>query len=295
MGLVQTIRGIVGHPLNRGRRARALVGYLRWQLGSRLVGAPVAVPFTDTARLLIARGMAGATGNIYCGLHDFGDMAFALHLLRPGDLFADVGANIGSYTILAAAVAGARCAAAEPVPAIFRFLLDNVALNRVGQRVACHNVGVGRAPGVLRFTTTEDPTNHVLAAGEVSPGAVERPVRTLDELLGGEAPALIKIDTEGFETEVIAGAPATLREPALKAVVLELNGSGRRYGYDEDALHGAMLQLGFAPYSYDPFRRELHPLGGRHYAGNTLYVRDLPAVRERLRGAPAVSVFGRQV
>jgi hypothetical protein len=41
------------------------------------------------------------SGNIYAGLHEFGDMAFVLHFLRAGDLFADVGANIGSYTVLA--------------------------------------------------------------------------------------------------------------------------------------------------------------------------------------------------
>lgn len=46
--------------------------------------------------------MTGATGNWYCGLQEYEDMSFVLHALRPGDLFVDVGANIGSYSILAA-------------------------------------------------------------------------------------------------------------------------------------------------------------------------------------------------
>jgi hypothetical protein len=37
-----------------------------------------------------------ATGNLYVGLHEFEEMAFLLHFLRRGDLFADVGANVGS-------------------------------------------------------------------------------------------------------------------------------------------------------------------------------------------------------
>ena len=45
--------------------------------------------------------MHGVTGNVYCGLHDFAEMSFMLHLLRAGDLFADIGANVGSYTVLA--------------------------------------------------------------------------------------------------------------------------------------------------------------------------------------------------
>jgi hypothetical protein len=57
-------------------------------------------------------GMTGATGNLYVGLHEFEEMAFLLHFLRPGDLFADVGANVGSYTILAAVAVerGTHCA-----------------------------------------------------------------------------------------------------------------------------------------------------------------------------------------
>ena len=47
-----------------------------------------------------AAGMTGATGNVYCGLHEFEDMALVLHALRPRDLFVDVGANVGSYTVL---------------------------------------------------------------------------------------------------------------------------------------------------------------------------------------------------
>jgi hypothetical protein len=43
--------------------------------------------------------MTGATGNVYYGLHEFQDMAFVTHYLREGYLFADIGANIGSYSV----------------------------------------------------------------------------------------------------------------------------------------------------------------------------------------------------
>ena len=57
--------------------------------------------------------MYGATGNIYCGLHDFEEMSFLMHFLRAGDVFADVGVNVGAYSMLAASV-GARAIAFEP-------------------------------------------------------------------------------------------------------------------------------------------------------------------------------------
>lgn len=62
---------------------------------------PVAVPFVENTRLLVGTGMAGATGNVYAGLHEFQDMAFVLHALRPSSFFLDGGANVGVYTVVA--------------------------------------------------------------------------------------------------------------------------------------------------------------------------------------------------
>jgi hypothetical protein len=90
--------------------------------------------FANDTRLLVCRGMVGATGNLYVGLQEFEEMAFMLHQLRPDDVFVDVGANVGAYTLLAG-TAGARCVAFEPVPATFRALRDNVRLNGLQTRV----------------------------------------------------------------------------------------------------------------------------------------------------------------
>lgn len=98
---------IVRHPLSSKHPLRALIRYADWQMRSRLKGE-IVFEWVAGSRLIVRRGMTGATGNIYCGLHEYRDMAFLLHLLRADDLFVDIGANIGSYTILASAVCGAR-------------------------------------------------------------------------------------------------------------------------------------------------------------------------------------------
>src|SRR6476469_5615627 len=95
------------HPLTRDHRAAAFARVCRWQIESRLRDE-VIVPWIGSIRLAVRRGMTGATGNVYAGLHEFADMAFTLHFLRPNDLFLDVGANIGSYTLLASGVCKAR-------------------------------------------------------------------------------------------------------------------------------------------------------------------------------------------
>lgn len=290
--LFNNLSFILKHPLNRDAPLAALGRVLRWQLGSRLVPGAVAVPFADATRLLVRPGMAGATGNVYCGLHEFEDMAFLLHLLRPGDGFIDVGANVGSYSVLAAGVAGARVVAAEPVPETFAHLLDNLHLNRLSGQVSARNVAVGAAAGSLRFTTGLDTVNHVCGAGEAG---VEVPVETLDRLAGEVSPVLIKVDVEGYETEVVKGGREALAAPGLLAVLMEFNGSGARYGYDEAALSEELLGLGFSPCAYRPFERRIEPLAGQgDGAGNLLWIKNIGAARERVAGAPKVRVLGRE-
>lgn len=292
-GLVNTLAFVVRHPLNEAHRASALARFVRWQVGSRLVPGAVAVPFVDSTRLLVGPGMTGATQNIYCGLQEFEDMAFVLHALRPNDLFVDVGANVGSYTVLAAGAAGADCVAIEPGPAAFAHLVDNIRLNDLGAKVTVRNIGVAGSSGSLRFTSGLDTENHVAARDEAAAGSIDVLVDPLDAVLSGTTPVVMKIDVEGFETEVLNGAPETMQQDSLLAVVMELNGSGLRYGYDDQRIHERMLRWGFTAARYTPRNRAIIALDTRHRAaGNTLYVRGMDRVRERVRTAPPHKVLG---
>lgn len=107
MSLLTIIKFITHHPLNRGHKLRAIIRFVKWQIGSRLVNGSIVYDWVNGAKFLVKTGETGLTGNIYTGLHEFQDMGFLLHFLRPEDLFVDIGANVGSYTILACAAVGA--------------------------------------------------------------------------------------------------------------------------------------------------------------------------------------------
>ena len=295
MSLVSALRIIATHPLNRGDELRSLVRFAKWQIGSRLVPGAVVHDWIGGSRFLVRTGETGLTGNIYTGLHEFADMGYLLHVLRDSDLFVDVGANVGSYTILACAVVGARGYAFEPVPDTYDRLVENVRLNHVESRVTCLKVGVGSVEGVVSFTSGEDTTNHVVISGEKDPDAIDVRMCTLDSVLEGESPAVAKIDVEGFETPALEGAQKTLNKASLHSVIMELNGSGSRYGYDESRILEIMSDHGFKTYSYDPLDRSLIKLAGKSLAsGNTLFIRDLSVVAERFASAPKVRIFGKE-
>ena len=265
--------------------------WARWQVASRLAPGPILVPFVGNTRLVAHPGETGITGNIYYGLAEYEDMAFTLHLLRPGDQFIDVGANVGTYTVLASGVAGAFTDAFEPIPATAARLEYNVVVNGLGRLVTVHRVGVGSCPGVLRFSVTEDTVNHV--ASEDEP-AEEFPVETLDRMLLHNAPTLIKIDVEGFEPEVLAGASDLLKSKSLLALIVEINSSYRRYGFSLEDLIKPVSNAGFEPCSYDPNSRLLTGLSTPDKnSGNTIFVRDRRAAEERLTTAPRVVVYHR--
>jgi FkbM family methyltransferase len=258
---------------------------------------PIAVPYTAKTWLLMQRGMMGATGNYYCGLHEFQDMTFVLHLLRPEDLFVDIGANVGSYTILASGHVGARSITVEPLPATFDKLRRNIRYNDIDELVTLHNSGLGATEESLRFTTALDVVNHVATDSDSDAETVEVPVVRLDNLLSGLEPLCLKIDVEGFEHKVLDGGMSVLKNPNVRAVLMELNGSGDRYGFDEGELHQRMLDIGFLPFAYDPWNRSLRQLSGRNESSgnNTLYLRDLDYVQERLSTAGEIELPWRTI
>lgn len=296
MSLFATLRFIWRHPLASRQRAEALERYVRWQLASRVSPGPIAVDFVEGSRLLVRPGMTGATGNVYAGLHEFPDMAFVLHALRPNELLLDVGANVGSYTILASKVLGARCIAFEPIPAAFAALQDNVHLNDVAHCVDLRRVAVGEQSGVARMTTELDTGNRIAEPDRADENTIEVPVVALDDVEAAAQAALVKIDVEGHEASVLAGARRLLERPGLLGVIMETNRSALAYGRPETEAHSALLAAGFSPYGYAPFERRLTPLGrGYNLDANTLYLRDVERVEERVRRARSFRVLGQQV
>jgi FkbM family methyltransferase len=291
MSLLNTLEFITHHPMNKGHEAEAVLRYFRWQIGSRILEKPIVYEWLPGAKVILRHSETGMTQNLYCGLHDFSDMAFVLHTMTPQDLFIDIGANVGSYTILACAAKGARGYCFEPVPSTYRRLLDNLSINSLQPRVKALNLGLSDRDEEILFSRDRDTCNHALTANETGLASIRVPVHTLDSILAAESPSLMKIDVEGYETKVLEGAAETLAKPSLHSIIMELNGSGARYGFDENKILEKMRDYGFVTYDYDPFRRELRPLGGKNNAnGNTLFIRNADALKEKLASAPRMTV-----
>lgn len=132
-------------------------------------------------------------------------------LVRPGDMVAEVGANIGAHTVPLARLVGREGAvfAFEPQRIIFQILCANLVLNGL-RNVLAHPVGLGRETGVLRVPPVDygAPGDFGGIALVDGPGEPVQ-VMTLDQY-GLQRLRLLKIDAEGMEEQVLQGARGTI-------------------------------------------------------------------------------------
>lgn len=290
--LIQIIKYLNNHPLSGRHKLKAYCRFLFWQISQLLFPHEAVVTFAGNTKLVAKKGMTGATGNIYTGLHEFEEMAFLLHFLREADLFADIGANIGSYSILASGYVHATTLAFEPIPTTYEILKKNIAINHLNKKVTAFNIALGGKEAIQKFTSSLDTVNHALASEEENglPNIAVK-VTTFDSFVAEYGyPSLIKIDVEGYETEVLKGMSQTLRNNDLKSIIIELNGSGERYGFDENLIHEKLLSNNFLLYQYNPYKREL--INSNNFGSfNSIYIRDLNFVQERINAANKINVF----
>ena len=151
--------------------------------------------------------------------------------LAPGDVFWDVGANIGFYSLLGAAIVGrgGRVVAFEPEPTSRARLEDNLARNAFDQ-VLVKPVALGRERATLGLEIASRASAGVhRLVGASGPGLdggrVDVEVWPGDAVVaaGAPAPTAIKIDVEGFELDVLAGLTDTLAAPSCRAVLVEVH------------------------------------------------------------------------
>lgn len=240
--------------------------------------------------MLASKGMTGVTCCVYTGLHDFEEMSFCLHALREGDGFIDVGANVGTYTILAAKVAGAAAHSFEPDAKAVHVLQSNIRLNAIDDRVTIHPVAVSSRAGTVEFTVGLDTRNHV-AQGQATGTTHAVACTALDDITWPDAPLIAKLDVEGFEDDVLAGAKRLISNPNLKAIIMETG-----IADDCTTTSNTVSDAGFVEMTYDPKTRLLSPCPfHRTHSGNSILVRDTGFIADRLKSARPFTVLGQQI
>ncbi|MFB0924882.1 MAG: FkbM family methyltransferase [Vicingaceae bacterium] len=289
------LKYIANHPLTKNYKWSGFYRFINWQL--KASDSPKVIGWMGNLKLSITKSMHGATGCVYVGLPEFNDMSFLLHFLKKNDLFMDIGANVGVYSLLASGHNKCNSISIEPIPQTYQNLKNNIAVNNLSSQVNCFNIGLSKQRDELFFTNDGDTVNHVVNKKSKNTTTVK--VDMLDNILptGITSDILLKIDVEGFEYNVLKGGENTLKNKNVKAIIIELNGCSERYGLNDGMVDELLVQNGFKKYDYNPFKRSLTVLENFHVAENTLYIResDVTEIRTQLQNANPFNIYGKTI
>jgi FkbM family methyltransferase len=232
--------------LPRLRVVHATAGDPGWQgqivkLGD---GRPIEVDARDLVGGSIARH----------GYWEVETVAFVEHWLRPGMTVVDAGAHVGQYAMVASRRVGpgGRVHAFEPHPDLYRVLRRNL------ERAGCTNavaqpLALGGVPEERSFFL--HPVDNLGAsslrasAPDRDQPAVRVQVTTLDAYLAAHDVTrvdLLKVDVEGAERDLLAGAGRTLAaNPDIVLVIEFLRANARRFGHTLEELAADLRAQGF--------------------------------------------------
>jgi FkbM family methyltransferase len=198
--------------------------------------------------------------------HDLPIQLLLLRVLRDGDCFVDIGANLGHMSLLARSCVGdhGRVLACEPNPVLVRRLQACFAANALAN-VEVVATAVGEVAGVaeLREYAHHSGWGSLSASGPEGAAATGHwtvPLAAGDDLFArvpAGQPAVVKVDVEGHEVPVLKGLRRTLAE-RLPLVLLEVaDAHQRRAGYSAAQLRAPLEELGYIGYEMTTRRRGL--------------------------------------
>lgn len=199
---------------------------------------------------------------VYLKLHRWGIMGreertFLERTVRSGMHVLDIGANLGLYTSLLSRLVGepGSVTALEPDPTLFEALAQNCRDNSL-TNVRLYNLAAGSKTGRMSlFRSLANAGDNRLTSGRGSAltQAVEVGVETIDAVVAGRPVDFIKIDVQGWETEVLNGMTHVLSGNPDVQICFECwpYGLGRA-GSDPFELLGLLDRLGFGIYPVPP-------------------------------------------
>lgn len=177
-----------------------------------------------------------------------------LACLKPGDVFVDVGANIGHFTLAAARKVGAtgHVYAVEATPPTMERLTRHVLMNKLENVTLCACAVADRTGTVKIGVPQADNFGANTIRTSNGGDAWDVPCETLDSILGVGRVNLMKIDIEGAELLALKGAQKLLNSPSPPALILEIYDKWiEELGGTFEELVALLQQAGYEPYVID--------------------------------------------
>ena len=259
----------------------ALCRYVYINIKINVVKKPFTVNWYNNIQYYLKKGDSSLISNYYFKIFDYEETIFLFHYLNNKDLFIDVGANQGLYTLATSGIIGCDTVAIEPVPETFRRLKLNIELNKLKNVQLVQKI-ISNKKSLLNISVEGGELNKVVL-NKTSKKTLKAESISLDELIDPKTDvSCIKIDVEGFEKMVLEGAERILKSVALNVILIELNNSNLYYNYEENEIIDILKKHSFKPYKYDPINKNLIELKIKNKKSfNSIYIKDIDRAIKR--------------
>ena len=202
------------------------------------------------------------------------ERSFLSDHVTPGMTVVDIGANIGVYSIFLADLVGThgRVFAFEPDPVLFEAAVTNVRVNGKNEVITLHNLALGSRTGQATLhRSTYNSGDNRLSASATHKESVPVNVARADDVLDGAKIDLIKMDVQGWESDVLRGLEQTLRSNPALTVYFEywpegLRRAGEPLSSPVEILHECGFSV-FVPGEHEPLSSQKIERLAKLYSG----------------------------
>lgn len=223
---------------------------------------------------------------MYNWIVDWEEFHLIQDYVMDGDVVIDIGSNMGFYTIWMSKFIGKTGVihSFEPDPKNFNRLRGNIAVNKLDAQVFANEVALNDYDGIIKFTTGLDGENHISKHEETNINEIQCiKLDSYFQLRAITKISYIKIDVEGFEYSVLAGASNLLRDKKIDILQLEIN---KAISNSDHTVQGLLQLLQFYNYTlcwYDVISKKLIAIDFEHERENYFAVYDLGIVNNKLK------------
>jgi FkbM family methyltransferase len=161
--------------------------------------------------------------------------------IKENDIFYDVGANVGVFSLYSAIKCKAKVIAFEPMCANFELLNRNIYINKLSESITALNVALNDCSIVAKLNVSSflpgkaghgfnndllSPTSTIVEP-DFKQGVLGLSMDDFIELFSQPFPNHIKIDVDGNEPKILKGMEKTLQDRRLKSIAIELDTENR--------------------------------------------------------------------
>ncbi len=276
--MVSSLQSLFKSPYNRQKPLFALWRFAQWKFIRLLKRKNVLYNAWGDRKIYVNYDSFHSMWLMYNYIVDWEEFNLIKNFVRPGDVVADIGANMGFYSLWMSKFTSGSAAvhSFEPDEENFQRLQQNIRINKLGHTIIANKTAIGDADGKISFTKGLDGENHI--AGSGTQNIVEVNITTLDKYSQASNVSELKyckIDVEGFEMSVLKGASGLLTGKKISILQLEINSASNNSGCSIAGLLELLQSFGYLLCCFDAGANSLKPIAYSSTRENYFAVADI--------------------